>query len=72
MERTLRLIFRNEDGKNTTMSVNDPLESLNSSDVESAMNLILSSDIFETAGGDIVEKVKAEVISREVETILEF
>ncbi|NMB36087.1 MAG: DUF2922 domain-containing protein [Firmicutes bacterium] len=72
MERTLRLIFRNEEGRNTTMSVSDPHDELNSVDVEFAMDLILSSDVFETSGGSIVGKVKAEVVSREVETILEF
>ena len=72
MEQTLRLIFRNEEGKNTTLSVSNPQAPLNSADVESAMDLILSSDIFETSGGSIIEKVKAEVVSRQVETILEF
>ena len=72
MERTLRLIFRDEERRNTTMSVSDPHDELNSVDVEFAMDLILSSDVFETSGGSIVGKVKAEVVSREVETILEF
>ncbi|WP_461365776.1 hypothetical protein [Candidatus Darwinibacter acetoxidans] len=32
----------------------------------------MSSDIFQTSGGSIAEKVRAEVVSREVNTILEF
>lgn len=72
MEQTLRLIFRNAEGRNITLSVNNPQDSLNSADVDFAMDLILSSDIFQTSGGSIIEKVKAEVVSRQVDTILEF
>ncbi|MGI6493197.1 MAG: DUF2922 domain-containing protein [Pelotomaculum sp.] len=72
MEETLRLIFRNAEGKTVTMSVKDPVDPLNSVDVEAAMDLIVNSDIFETSGGSIVEKVKAEVVARDVTTILEF
>ena len=43
----------------------DPVEPLNSADVESAMDLILSSDIFMTSGGSLIEKVRAEVVGRE-------
>jgi hypothetical protein len=72
LEETLRLIFRNAEGKTVTMSVKDPVDPLNSVDVEAAMDLIVNSDIFETSGGSIVEKVKAEVVARDVTTILEF
>ncbi|NMB41405.1 MAG: DUF2922 domain-containing protein [Firmicutes bacterium] len=72
MEKTLRLIFRNEEGKSVTMSVGDPQDPLDSEDVDSAMDLIISTDVFQSSGGSIVEKTKAEVVSREVETILVF
>ena len=72
MEQTLRLIFRNAEGRAVTMSVNDPQDPLDSENVDSAMDLIINSDIFQTSGGSIIEKVKAEVVSRQVETILEF
>lgn len=72
MEQTLRLIFRNAEGRPVTLSVNNPQDSLNSADVDFAMDLVLSSDIFQTSGGSIIEKVKAEVVSRQVDTILEF
>ena len=72
MEQTLRLIFRNAEGRNVTLSVSNPQDPLNSADVNAAMDLIISSDIFQTSGGSITEKVRAEVVSREVNTILEF
>ncbi len=72
MEQTLRLIFRNAEGRNVTLSVSNPQDPLNSTDVNAAMDLIISADIFQTSGGSITEKVRAEVVSREVNTILEF
>lgn len=72
MEKTLRLIFRNAEGRQVTISVRDPLDDLNSADVNAAMDLIINSDIFQTTGGSIVEKVRAEIVAREVTTILEF
>ncbi|RJX24924.1 MAG: DUF2922 domain-containing protein [Dethiobacter sp.] len=72
MEQTLRLIFRNAEGRTVTMSVSNPKDPLESTDVDNAMDLIISTDIFQTSGGSITEKVKAEVVSRQVNTILEF
>jgi hypothetical protein len=72
VEQTLRLIFQNEEGRTVTLSVNDPQDPLESEDVNSAMELVINSDIFQTSGGSIIEKVKAEVVSRQVDTILEF
>lgn len=72
MEETLRLIFRNTEGRTVTMSIKDPVEDLDAEDVEDAMDLIIGSDIFETSGGSIVEKVRAEIVARDVTTILDF
>lgn len=72
MEQTLRLIFRNAEGRNVTISVNNPKSPLNSAEVNDAMDLVVNADIFQTSGGSITEKVRAEVVSRGVETILEF
>lgn len=72
MEKTLRLIFRNEEGRQTTLSVKDPGEDLDSTDVEDAMDLILSSNIFDSTGGEFVEKVRAEIVGRSVDIILQY
>ncbi|MGI5822619.1 MAG: DUF2922 domain-containing protein [Dethiobacteria bacterium] len=72
MDQTLRLVFRNAEGKTVTKTVKDPIEDLDAEDVENAMDLIISTDIFETSGGSIVEKVRAEIVAREVTTILDY
>ncbi len=72
MTRTLQMIFRNAENRNVTISLTDPVEELESEAVEAVMEEILDANIFQTAGGDIVGKVRAQVVSREVETITEF
>ncbi|MDO9534817.1 MAG: DUF2922 domain-containing protein [Bacillota bacterium] len=72
MEQTLRLVFRNAEGRTVTMSVNSPKDPLDGIEVNTAMDQIINSDIFQSSGGSITEKVRAEVVSREVETVLEF
>lgn len=72
MEQTLRLVFRNAEGRSVTMSVSSPKDPLDDMEVNSAMDLIINSDVFQSSGGSITEKVRAEVVSREVETVLEF
>ena len=72
MENTLRLLFKNTEGRTVTISVKDPLDQLDPEDVEEVMDLIISSDIFNTSGGSIVDKVRAEVVGRQVNIIAEF
>lgn len=72
MQQTLRLVFRNEEGRAATISVADPKDNLEGAEVEAVMDSIINLDLFQTSGGSIVEKVRAEVVSRQVDTILEF
>ncbi|MFY9115145.1 MAG: DUF2922 domain-containing protein [Dethiobacteria bacterium] len=72
MSRTLQMIFHNAQGRNVTISVADPLEDLEVAEVTAAMDEVLSANVFNTAGGDIISKVRAQVVDRQVETIAEF
>lgn len=72
MEQTLRLVFRNAEGRQVTISVSDPVDPLDSMEVNNVMDLIINTGIFNTSGGSITEKVRAEVVARDVTTILEF
>lgn len=72
MIRTLQMIFRNENNRNVTMSVADPLEELEVSDVEDAMQAIVDTNIFSTTGGDITSRLRAQVVSRDVDILTEF
>lgn len=72
MIRTLQMIFRNAEGRNVTVSVPDARDDLLAADVETVMTNILGRDIFRSPGGALVEASKAQVISRQVETLVEF
>ena len=72
MNKTLQMIFRNAENRNVTLSVSDPLEGLDAITVGDAMQEILNANIFQTNGGDMVSKVRAQIVSRQVETISEF
>lgn len=72
MEQTLRLIFRNAEGRQVTISISDPVDPLDSMEVNDVMDLIINTSIFNTSGGSITQKVRAEVVARDVTTILEF
>ena len=72
MIKTLQMIFRNEENRNVTLSVSDPLEGLDGLTAGNAMQDILNANIFQTNGGDMVSRVRAQIVSRDVETLTEF
>ncbi len=72
MQQTLRLIFRNVEDRLTTISLPDPDTELTEPAVEAVMDTIVNANAFHTTGGDIVSKVRAEIVSRDVDVIGEF
>ncbi len=72
MARTLQMIFQNEEGRSVTVSVPDARSDLLPAEVETVMSNILQRNIFLTAGGEISGLRKAQVVSRDVETLVEF
>ncbi len=72
MSETLQMIFRNFDGRSTTISISDPDSELTAQDVEDVMDSIVDKNVFQTTGGDIVDKVRAQVVSRSVNVLGEF
>jgi hypothetical protein len=72
MIRTLQMIFRNTEGRNVTISVPDARDDLQGAEVETVMNALVTRNIFATSGGEITEAIKGQVVSRQVETLVEF
>jgi hypothetical protein len=72
LEKTLRLIFRNVEGRSVTISVKDPEDTIEAEDVEDAMDQIMEANVFTSSGGDLTQKVRAEVVGRTVDLIAEF
>ncbi len=72
MAQTLQMIFRNEEGRNVTISIADAKDELDPLDVETVMNNIISGNLFITQGGEIIKAIRGQLISRYVQTIVEF
>jgi hypothetical protein len=68
--KVLRMIFKDATDKSRAVNVMDPDDEITAMEVEAVMDSIISRNIFDTAGGDLVSKYKAEVVEREV-TVLE-
>ncbi len=72
MSATLQMIFSNTEGRNSTISVADPDPEVTGAEVEAVMDSILIKNVFETTGGDLIEKVRAQIVTRTVDLIGEF
>lgn len=68
-EKNLELIFKNEEGRTVRITLDSPVEPVDSEAVDAVMDLILSENVFYSSGGDWTEKVGARIVSRSVEDI---
>ena len=64
MEQTKKLImtFKTTDDKKISLSVDDPREDVLESEIKSAMDLVVSKNIFAPGGSDIAEAISAKVV----------
>ena len=64
MEQTKRLVmtFKTTDDKKISLSVDDPREDVTEAEIKSAMDLVVSKNIFAPNGADIVQAVEAKVV----------
>ena len=64
MEQNKKLImtFKTTDDKKISLSVDDPREDVLESEIKSAMNLVVSKNIFAPGGSDIAEAISAKVV----------
>lgn len=62
MSRILVMTFRNEEGRAFRIRLRYPKENLQPEEVGNVMDLILTRNVFATSGGDLVEKVGAQIV----------
>ncbi len=67
MEKTLQMVFQNQIGKNTSINIGQVKDELTDAEVKALMELIVSRNIFETSGGDLVTIMSASVVAKDVE-----
>ncbi len=65
MTKTLEMVFRNADGKETVISLADPREDVTKDEVDTVMQDIVAKNIFSTKGGDLVQVVDARIRTRD-------
>nr|WP_221437333.1 DUF2922 domain-containing protein [Gracilibacillus halotolerans] len=69
MVKTLELRFENEEGKNVTISLDNPVEPVDPAEINAAMDEIIAQNAFDSSGGELVAKKDARVVERNVTVI---
>ncbi|GIM30514.1 hypothetical protein CPJCM30710_31800 [Clostridium polyendosporum] len=66
----LVMSFKNEQGKKINLTIRGIKDTLTEAEVIVAMDSIISKNIFLSSGGKLVEKVKADIITRNVNQLV--
>lgn len=69
MDKTLQMVFQNQVGKNVSINIAQVKDDLTDEEVKSLMELIISKNIFESSGGDLITIMSASVVARDVEEL---
>jgi len=64
--KTLELLFQSADGKTVRIPINDPKEPVDTVQVNTVMDLIITKNIFQFAGGILTAKVGARLVENTV------
>ncbi|OPX90870.1 MAG: hypothetical protein A4E53_00808 [Pelotomaculum sp. PtaB.Bin104] len=66
MAKVLRMSFKNEGGNTVSISLDAPRDNLTEAEVEAAMDLVITKNIFTSSGGNLVTKSDAKIIDTTV------
>jgi hypothetical protein len=69
MALTLQMVFQNQLGKNVALSIPEVREDVTPEEIKTLMELIVSKNIFDSIGGDLVALMEANLITRDVQEI---
>ncbi|WP_088102433.1 DUF2922 domain-containing protein [Halalkalibacter urbisdiaboli] len=69
MSKKLELLFENTEGRLVTISLDDPVEPVNGSEVQTVMSTIIENAAFLSSGGEIETIRGARIVERNVEDI---
>jgi hypothetical protein len=67
----LDLVFRNAAGKKVTLNIEEPKAGITKAEIDAAMAVVVTNNIFATSGGDIVEAVEGRLRTTTLNTIEE-
>lgn len=66
----LVMSFNNEQGKKVNLTIRGIKDTLTETEVAAVMDDIIAKNIFLSSGGKLVEKVKADIITKNVNELL--
>lgn len=64
MAKNLIMTFFNAQGKKASISINNIKDNLTKEEVSSTMDTIISKNLFDTSGGDLITKDSAQIVER--------
>ena len=64
----LDLVFKNAAGKKVTLNIEEPKPGVTKAEIDAAMQVVVTNNVFNTSGGDIVEAVEGclRTVTRDV------
>ncbi|OAT85103.1 DUF2922 domain-containing protein [Desulfotomaculum copahuensis] len=62
--KTLRMTFRNQNGSNFNISLNDPRDNVTNTEILGVMDQIIAKNVFATTGGPLVSKQDVRIVDR--------
>jgi len=62
--QTLRMVFRSQGGTSMTISLDNPRSDVTAAEIEAAMDTVISSNIFNTTGGDLASKYDIKIVDK--------
>ena len=65
----LELVFKNAAGKKVVLNVEEPKSTVTKAEIDAAMQVVVTNNIFATTGGDIVEAVEGRMRTTPTNTI---
>ena len=68
----LRMTFQNAQGRTVSINLQDPVDNPDATQVGECMDKVVLGNIFDTSGGAITAKLKAEVISTSTTSIVDY
>ena len=58
----LRMVFRNAEDKNVTITLDNPRPDVTGTEIEAVMDLIIARNVITSSGGDLVAKQDIRII----------
>lgn len=69
--RRLEMVFNNELGRTSKITLDDVRDEVTQLDVQTAMENIINKNIFDTSGGELVGIESARIVTTAIEEVLE-